>query len=90
MEEDRVKYWLEVANEDFSLAEYIFKSGRWLYTAFMCHQAIEKTLKAYWVSKRDDEPPYTHSHVKLLSGCGLYDELNDEQQRFIDIMVPIT
>lgn len=87
--EDKISYWIEVANEDLSLAEYIFKGGRWLYTAFMCHQAIEKTLKAYWVSKRDDEPPYTHSHIKLLNGCGLYGELTDEQLRFLDVMVPM-
>ncbi|MBP3843122.1 MAG: HEPN domain-containing protein [Prevotella sp.] len=39
--ENRAKYWLDVAEEDMSLAEYIFKGGHWLYTAFMCHQAIE-------------------------------------------------
>ena len=38
--ENRAKYWLDVAEEDMSLAEYIFKGGHWLYTAFMCHQAI--------------------------------------------------
>lgn len=26
--DERVKYWLDVANEDLSLAEYIFKGGR--------------------------------------------------------------
>ena len=86
---ERVKYWLDVANEDLSLAEYIFKGGRWLYTAFMCHQVIEKTIKAYWVSARADEPPYTHSHIKLLTGCGLVDEMSEEQLRFIDMMVPM-
>ncbi len=86
---ERVQYWLDVANEDLSLAEYIFKGGRWLYTAFMCHQAIEKTIKAYWVNVREDEPPYIHSHIKLLKGCGLADIMTDEQLRFIDIMVPM-
>lgn len=86
---DRIKYWIDVANEDLSLAEYIFQGGRWLYTAFMCHQAIEKTIKAYWVSVGDDEPPYTHSHIKLLNGCGLLHHLSEEQLRFLDIMVPM-
>ena len=87
--EERVKYWLDVAADDLSLAEYIYDGGRWLYTAFMCHQAIEKTLKAYWVYARNDEPPYVHSHLKLIKGCGLLDELTDEQLRFIDFMVPM-
>ena len=89
MNNERVKYWLDVAEEDLSLAEYIFNGGRWLYTAFMCHQAIEKTIKAYWVNVREDEPPYIHSHIKLLKGCDLADEMSEEQLRFIDIMVPM-
>ena len=28
------------------VAEDLYKAKRWLYVAFMCHQAIEKTLKA--------------------------------------------
>ena len=35
------------------------QTGRWLYVAFMCHQVIEKTLKAYWCATRDDDPPYS-------------------------------
>jgi len=87
--EDRVKYWVDVASDDLSLAEIIFNAGRWLYVAFMCHQAIEKTLKAYWVHARPDEPPYTHSHMKLIEGCGLLEEMTEEQLKFIDFMVPM-
>ena len=89
MAEEKVNYWLEVASDDLALADYIFKGGHGLHTAFMCHQAIEKTIKAYWVSNRTDEPPYTHSHTRLLNGCGLYEQLNDEQLHFLDIMVPM-
>ena len=87
--EERVKYWLNIADDDLDTAEYLFQGGRWLYVAFMCHQVIEKTLKAYWSATHDDDPPYTHSHIKLLEGCGLKDELNEEQLRFIAMMVPM-
>lgn len=40
--EEKVQYWLDVVAEDLDLAEFLLKSGRWLYTAFMCHQVIEK------------------------------------------------
>lgn len=86
---DKVKYWLDIVSEDMDTAEYLFNGGRWLYVAFMCHQAIEKTLKAYWSATRDDDPPYTHSHIRLLDECGLKDELSDEQLRFIAMMVPM-
>ena len=86
---ERVKYWLDILADDLDTAEYLFAGGRWLYTAFMCHQVIEKVLKAYWTAIRDDDPPYTHSHAKLLDGCSLKDELTDEQMRFIAMMIPM-
>ena len=88
-QDERVKYWLDIVAEDLDTAEYLFAGGRWLYTAFMCHQVIEKVLKAYWTAIRDDDPPYTHSHAKLLDECGLKDELSNEQLRFIAMMVPM-
>jgi HEPN domain-containing protein len=45
--DERVKYWLDIVDNDLDTAEYLFRGGRWLYAAFMCHQVIEKTLKAY-------------------------------------------
>lgn len=45
---DRADKWLDIVAEDLSVAELLFNNGHWLYTGFMCHQVIEKTLKAYW------------------------------------------
>lgn len=38
---------------------------------------------------KEDQVPYTHSHAKLLEGCGLMSMLNDEQLTFIAMMMPI-
>lgn len=65
---DKVKYWLDIADYDMGTAEAMLAAGRWLYVGFMCHQVIEKTLKAYWNSKRDDDPPYIHNHKRLAEG----------------------
>ena len=54
--EEKVQYWLDVTAEDLDLGEFLCQSGRWLYAAFMCHQVIEKMLKAYWTATRDDVP----------------------------------
>ena len=82
--EEKVQYWLDIANYDLETAEDLYKSQRWLYVAFMCHQVIEKTLKAYWSAKREDIPPYIHNHKRLAEGCGLYGELSDERKDFIN------
>ena len=52
----------------------------------MCHQAIEKTLKAYWRGTLTSDPPYTHSHKRLADGCGLYSQMNDQQKDFLNII----
>ena len=81
--EDAIKRWFELIDEDMSVAEDLFKTKHWLYTAFMCHQVIEKSLKAYWVAKREDDPPYIHDHKRLAEGCGLYEKLSEEQRVFL-------
>lgn len=86
---DLVQAWLDQVHEDISAAECLLQGGHWLYVAFLCHQALEKVLKAYYLATHDDDPPYIHSHGRLLDICGLTDELPPENLRFIDFMVPM-
>ena len=86
---ERSDKWLAIVAEDLSVAEDLYKTGHWLYTAFMCHQVIEKTLKAYWCVCRDDDPPYLHDHKKIAQGCGLYTKMNEEQRKFLEELKPM-
>ncbi|MBR1498058.1 MAG: HEPN domain-containing protein [Bacteroidaceae bacterium] len=81
---ERANKWLEIVDEDLSVAEVLYKTGHWLYVGFMCHQAIEKTLKAYWCVCRDDDPPYIHDHERIAKGCGIYTKMNEEQKDFLE------
>lgn len=83
---DKVAYWIDIADYDLKTAEAMYQTGRWLYVAFMCHQVIEKTLKAYWCGSQPNDPPYTHHHMRLAEGCGLYDKMSDEQKNFLDLV----
>lgn len=58
--EEKIAYWLDLADYDIGTAEGLFSVKRWLYVGFMCHQVIEKTLKAYWCKTQDDNPPPTY------------------------------
>ena len=80
---ERAEKWLVLVAEDLSVAEDLYKTGHWLYTGFMCHQVIEKTLKCYWCVCRDDDPPYIHDHKKIAQGCGLFTRMSDEQLEFL-------
>ncbi len=87
--QEKVKYWLDLVDYDLDTAETLYNGGRWLYVAFMCHQVIEKVLKAYWTATQDTEPPYTHNLERLAMGCGLSEEMSEDQLHFIDLMIPM-
>ena len=52
--EEKYDYWFDAAQYDLGSAGDSFKAGRWLYFAFMCHQAIEKIIKGLYILYNDD------------------------------------
>lgn len=87
--EEKTQYWINIADYDLETAEAMYKTGRWLYVAFMCHQVIEKTLKAYWCNTQPEDPPYTHNLMLLASQSGLADLMSDEQNLFLARIMPM-
>lgn len=87
--EEKVKYWVEIADYDMDTAEAMFDTKRWLYVGFMCHQVLEKMLKAYWCAVRQDEPPYVHNLLRLAAGADLLELFTEEQKVFISEMIPM-
>jgi len=86
---DKVKYWTEMADYDYTVAQDLQRSKHWLYVAFMCHQVIEKTIKAYWLSTQPNDPPYIHNLARLAEGCGLNTLMDEGQNLFIEMMTPM-
>ena len=79
---EAVEYWLTIADYDIETARAMLKSGRLLYVGFMCHQTIEKALKA--VISRDcnegEFPPKIHNLSKLAAQANLFGLMSDNQQ----------
>ncbi len=86
---DKVKYWIDLADYDLDTARDMLKSRRWIYVAFMCHQTLEKTIKAYYTQMLPDDPPYIHNLTRLAEKSGLSDLMTDEQKLFIDAVTPM-
>ena len=88
---EKVEYWLDLADYDIDTAEAMQKAGRYLYVGFMCHQTVEKALKA--VIARDcakgEIPPKIHHLGKLAARSKLFDRMNDEQKNLIDNLNPL-
>jgi HEPN domain-containing protein len=64
--EEKVEYWLDIAEYDLETARAMQQSERYLYTVFMWQQALEKLLKAIHIQQTGDEAPRTHNLVYLL------------------------
>ncbi len=69
--EDRVKYWLESAKDDWKVAEHLLEKGDYSYSLFFGHLTVEKILKAIYVDKLNENPPYTHRLVYLAEKVSL-------------------
>lgn len=87
--EDKTKYWVNLSDYDIDTADAMLATGRYLYVGFMCHQSIEKILKAFWTTISDETPLYTHSLSKLAERTGLSNELSEKQFEIIDILEPL-
>ncbi len=61
-----VMYWLEQGKQDLESAKKILGIGIYYVTAFYCHQAIEKVLKAAIMEKKRKTPPQDHNIRRLL------------------------
>ncbi len=86
---DKIKYWIELSDYDLDTAEAMLHSKRYLYVAFMCHQTIEKIIKAYYVKNQKTQAPYKHSLSYLSKATDLYSQFSVEQQDFLDILEPL-
>lgn len=42
----KIDYWADLSSYDLDTAKSMLESKKYLYVGFMCHQAVEKILKA--------------------------------------------
>lgn len=62
---------------------------RYLYVGFMCHQVIEKALKASTWAMTGTEPEYTHALARLLRLSRLNEDIPDALAGLIDVLEPL-
>lgn len=85
----KIAYWVELSDYDLDTAKAMLKTGRYLYVGFMCHQSVEKMLKAFFISVISEIPPYSHSLSYLAKKANLYDSLPADFQDMLDLLDPL-
>ena len=59
--------WLKSSQYDLKTADYMLKTGRYIYVLFMCHLFVEKLLKALNEATLKKVAPKTHNLIYLLN-----------------------
>lgn len=87
MEEKNINTWIDIADEDFSTAEYCFNGKKYLWAMVMCQQAIEKLLKAIYVKDTNEIPEKTHNLKKLAGDTNIIDECSNETLKLFNVLL---
>ena len=85
---EKIDYWRSLAEYDLEVAGSLLEKGHYLYVGFMCHQSVEKMLKACCVAA-GVAPPMIHKLDKLLELAGLNAEVSEEQLDLLDELMPL-
>lgn len=65
--EEKYAHWEALAIYDLETADAMLKSGRYMYVAFTCQQAIEKLAKALHVLYLEKEAPKIHNITTVMN-----------------------
>jgi HEPN domain-containing protein len=69
--EEKIKYWIRSADQDWLVAKHLFEKKDYPYALFFGHLTIEKMIKAVFTEKYDKTPPFSHNLVYLFEKTGL-------------------
>lgn len=86
---EKVTYWVELSDYDIETASAMLETGRYLYVGFMCHQTIEKMLKAYFTFVNSSTPPFSHNLTYLAQKSNLFEQFSEEHKSFLDELEPL-
>lgn len=78
-----------MAQYDLDTARAMLDRERHLYAGFMCHQVIEKSIKAYFWNSQKDEPPYTHNLLILANKSSLTEYINKAMKKLLNRLMPL-
>ena len=89
MEDEDVLYWIEISEYGLKVAEGMLEKGYYIYVGFMCHQSIEKLLKAIYVKNNNKTPPYIHKLDRLIEEAGIRFQFTEKELSFVDELTPL-
>ena len=81
---DKIKFWENMAQEDFEFAQKLYQDKKYLWSLFIAQLALEKALKARVIEKTGKEAPKIHDLVRLAQIVDWH--LSKEQEKELEII----
>ena len=81
---EKIAYWVKSSGKDWKAANHLFEKGDYAYALFFGHLTIEKLLKAIFVQRFNEVPPYTHRLVFLAEKIGL--DMSSERLELLEVI----
>jgi len=75
-QKEAVNYWVTSSEEDWDVAQNLFKSAKFNYALFFMQLCLEKLIKAIYIVRKDGNPLYVHNLVLLSQKADI--KLSDE------------
>ncbi|MEW5693030.1 MAG: HEPN domain-containing protein [Candidatus Hydrogenedentota bacterium] len=72
------KLWFKRSLYDYTTAKAMYRTKRYLYVIYCCHQTVEKLLKVSVIEKTNRPPPYSHNLLKLLNLSGIKNKVPEK------------
>jgi HEPN domain-containing protein len=69
-QEEIIRHWQQGARDALEAAQALHDLGKYALALFDCHLAVEKALKAAYITKHDREAPPTHNLLFLTEELG--------------------
>ena len=83
--QDYIKYWVATAETDLAAMESVFIAGRYDWSLFIGHLALEKILKALWVKKNSSDIPTKTHNLKKIADEAQYSVSEEEALLLLEI-----
>jgi len=66
-----IAHWIEISDRDFKTMNLLFSNKEYAWSLFIGHLVIEKLLKACYVKKHNEHPPFIHNLQRLAEKTSL-------------------
>ncbi|MFA7124128.1 MAG: HEPN domain-containing protein [Candidatus Delongbacteria bacterium] len=81
-QKEMIAHWIESAEHDRTAMQHLFEKKDYSWSLFVGHLYLEKLLKAYFISVKNEQPPFIHDLNRIAEKAGI--ELTDDQKNILD------